>query len=303
MLQYLISINSLTINRAVFNNFVRFGIGNLCKLKFSSNVVEKFLKNCFNNESVSNSFSCLKYDLCYQILISDLNKMINDPYGNYVVQTLIEVIVNARFQEPLVENLLVLLPLDYQQNIEPLEIQIIKKWFQNCKIVSSFGKRIQSKINVILNGSSMQKSAPTISTNMNSNGEFIMNSDFYGQMESRMGNSFNKSSNAQMPYVYHQRGYLLPQINQQQEVNQSAFMQRPLYNSTNRYVTQNSEYALTTPMYDGSVNPSLKYDHSQNISRLSGMHLSNDAAFGLNYNDKQYHPSMQQTTSPWYGDK
>lgn len=308
VLQYLISINSLPINRAVFNNFVRFGVSNLCKLKFSSNVVEKFLKNCFNNEPISDAFSCLKYDLCYQILISDLNKMINDPYGNYVVQTLIEVIVNANFKEPLMENVMVLLPLNYRQNMEPLQIQIIKKWFQNCKIVSSFGKRIQLKINVILNGSGLLRSSTSVSTNMNSDGEFIVNPDTFVPQSSRRSNSFNNSQNAQMPYVHHQRGCLYPQMVSQPQLNQPGFMQRPLYNSTNRYVAHNPEYILGEPYQDeGMLKPSLKYDAAQNISRFSGMQISNDTPFvGTTYykpNSNQYQSAVQHGAQQWYVEK
>lgn len=163
VLQYLILINSLDINYKMFDNFVQYGVSKLCNLKFSSNVVEKFLKNCFNNETLNVNFSNLKFDLIYCILASDLNKLINDPYGNYVIQTLIDIVVNPQvsyerkpsvFGEPpsyTVEKLHLLLPLPATDSSVSIQIAIIKYWFQNCKIVSSFGKRIQSKINAILN--------------------------------------------------------------------------------------------------------------------------------------------------------
>ncbi|ODV68986.1 ARM repeat-containing protein, partial [Hyphopichia burtonii NRRL Y-1933] len=161
VLQYLISINSIEIDIKIFNNFIKFGINNLCNLKFSSNVIEKFLKNCFNNEFKSMDFSNLKFELSYHILNSDLNKLINDPYGNYVIQTLIDILINPQINyflkdsNNLSDNLLLLLPINYNQNFDDsLQIQIIKKWFQHCKIISSFGKRIQLKINIILNGNS-----------------------------------------------------------------------------------------------------------------------------------------------------
>ncbi|ODV78285.1 ARM repeat-containing protein, partial [Suhomyces tanzawaensis NRRL Y-17324] len=163
VLQYLISINSLDINYKIFENFVKYGINNLCNLKFSSNVIEKFLKNCYNNEVCNIRFSDLKFELIYNILTSELNKLINDPYGNYVIQTLVDILVHPQVSylednEPgmpstlLAPKLSLLLPPNYPEvHSESLQIVIIKYWFQNCKIISSFGKRIQSKINIILN--------------------------------------------------------------------------------------------------------------------------------------------------------
>lgn len=184
VLQYLISINSLDINFQIFQNFVNFGISNLCNLKFSSNVVEKFLKNCYANESVNVSFSNLKFELIYIILVSDLNVLINDPYGNYVIQTMIDIMVNPQvnYQNNNIDKLSLVLP-DRQDNgvfqlQQKLQIAIIEYWFQNCKIVSSFGKRIQSKINTILNNNvptSISMNKMHRKSQMNANGEFIVN--------------------------------------------------------------------------------------------------------------------------------
>ncbi|KAL6450919.1 MPT5 Suppressor protein MPT5 [Candida maltosa Xu316] len=173
VLQYLISINSLDINFKIFQNFVSFGISNLCNLKFSSNVVEKFLKNCYNNEPTNLSFANLKFELIYIILINDLNVLINDPYGNYVIQTMIDILVHPQinYNDSTIDKLSLILP-EYNDNTlldshQRLQIEIIKYWFQNCKIVSSFGKRIQSKINTILNNNSSSTSSPTIVLNHN----------------------------------------------------------------------------------------------------------------------------------------
>lgn len=222
VLQYLILINSIDINYKVFDGLVKFGINNLCNLKFSSNVVEKFLKNCFINEAnhkfaaklytgtddatnnfnvgdpvssgtpagdaaglqknnshplepnqlsslldglniskrtsspLALTFTDLKYELIYQILITDLNKLINDPYGNYVIQTLLDVL-NTDYNS---EKLQLLLPYEYELYNESVQFQVVKKWFMDCKIVSSFGKRIQLKINTILSNSNMMKQPP-----------------------------------------------------------------------------------------------------------------------------------------------
>lgn len=78
VLQYLISINSIEVSCEMFQNFFQFGLTNLCNSKFSSNVVEKFMKNCYNNEVVDVAFADLKFELIYNILANDLNVLVND---------------------------------------------------------------------------------------------------------------------------------------------------------------------------------------------------------------------------------
>lgn len=196
VLQYLISIDSIEVNRKLYNNFAHFGTSDLCKLKFSSNVIEKLMRSCYKNEPKSIEFSNLKFSLSLHILSSDLNKLVNDPYGNYVVQTLLDTLMNLgvtylfdlpRGGQILLPSLQMLLPEDFQTNFDSLQIQVIKKWFRNCKIVSSFGRRIQLKINILLSGVSklQRKSVPSRygndipfasmppSQSMNANGEFI----------------------------------------------------------------------------------------------------------------------------------
>lgn len=193
VLQYLVSIDSVDVNLALFNNFLKYGINDLCNLKFSSNVVEKLMKNCYYNEPKLRQFTDLKFSVIGAIFNTDLNKLINDPYGNYVIQTLIDILINHNVNyyqgndRVVVPSLQQLLPPNYTLRSDSLQIQIIKQWFQNCKIVSSFGKRIQLKINIILNGvkasgrrlqlvnlgSMLTSPAHVISNqNMNANGEF-----------------------------------------------------------------------------------------------------------------------------------
>lgn len=165
VLQYLISINSIEVDCRLFQNLGRNGLSDLCNLKFSSNVIEKLLKNCYINEPVVRSFSELKFTIIRQIFSTDINKLINDPYGNYVAQTLIDVLVHPKVNYfvdtsvgtlelmPVIRSLL----LDDEvsaSNSNSLQVDIIRRWFGNCKIVSSFGKRIQLKIAMILNGNS-----------------------------------------------------------------------------------------------------------------------------------------------------
>lgn len=198
VLQYLISIDSYQVDRRLFENIVAYGMTDLCSLKYSSNVIEKLLKNCYVNEPKSIEFSKLKFCLIHAILVSDLNRIINDAYGNYVVQTVLDTLINPTvyYYIELLNGECVLLPDlqvltydNYQNSMESLQIQVIKRWFHNCKISSSFGKRIQLKINVILNGNTRsfnRRQHPSSKfshcqmprhslhvQNMNANGEFI----------------------------------------------------------------------------------------------------------------------------------
>lgn len=195
VLQYLVSIDSMDVNYRLYNNFVRFGVDDLCNLKFSSNVIEKLMKSCYNNEHKLIEFSNLKFTVIALILKSDISKLINDPYGNYVIQTLIDIMINPSVSyyidlpqgERILLPALQLLLLDTSPgNTDSFQVIIIKSWFQNCKIISSFGKRIQLKINIILNGVTRMSSRKPLSNsqmnypymnvtnqNMNANGEFI----------------------------------------------------------------------------------------------------------------------------------
>lgn len=165
VLQYLISINSIEVDCRLFQNLALSGLGELCNSKFSSNVIEKLMKSCYVNEPVLRSFTELKFTVIRLIFATDINKLINDPYGNYVAQTLIDVLVHPKVNHlvetpaggvDLMPGLKVLL-IDDQcgaMDTKSLQADIIRKWFGNCKIASSFGKRIQLKIAMILNGNS-----------------------------------------------------------------------------------------------------------------------------------------------------
>lgn len=230
VLQYLILINSLEINYKIFHNFVKYGINNLCNLKFSSNVIEKFLKNCFNNEIVDSNFSNLKYDVIYHILINDLNKLINDPYGNYVIQTLIDILENPN-QDVVPTKLLRLIPQGESTN--DAQIVIIRYWFQNCKIVSSFGKRIQSKVNTILS------------------------SGKYGRSQQPQQQQFQQQhQNPQQQYnpqFQHQQNH----YNQFQPHHQPQFSQNSISNQVNQanpYIHSHSQ-SLSFSSTDGYITP------------------------------------------------
>lgn len=161
VLQYLISADSIGVDVKISENLLRFGLNEACSLKFSSNVVEKLLKSCYNNEQKLTAFLNLKFEIMAHLLSSNINKLINDPYGNYVVQTLLDTAVhpNGAYLVELADGELVLLPTLAALIDEPvvttgdaIKVAIIRRWFQNCRIVSSYGKRIQQKINNVLHG-------------------------------------------------------------------------------------------------------------------------------------------------------
>ncbi|OBA22855.1 ARM repeat-containing protein, partial [Metschnikowia bicuspidata var. bicuspidata NRRL YB-4993] len=162
VLQYLISIDSIDVNFKLYQNIYEYGLTDLCVLKFSSNVIEKLMMNCFKNETKLIAFSNLKFTIIGHLLNGDLNKLINNAYGNYVVQTLTDILINTKAQyfielprggQNILPSLRKLLDNDFQSSPDTLQVQIVKKWFQDCKIDSTFGKKIQSKINTILSGS------------------------------------------------------------------------------------------------------------------------------------------------------
>ncbi|RLV94778.1 Suppressor protein MPT5 [Spathaspora sp. JA1] len=291
VLQYLISINSFDMNYKIFENFVQFNIGNLCNLKFSSNVVEKFLKNCFNNEGLNISFSNLKFELIYNILINDLNKLINDPYGNYVIQTLIDILINSHVNYAQVEKLSLILPDNqhYQQqelDQNSLQIIIIKYWFQNCKIVSSFGKRIQSKINTILNNNINGTTSSPTTTNfsfsnqqqqnvlnnnkksqMNSNGEFVVNDLYYRSKPQSVGFR-NSSSPVGMSGTHNEQSSSY--IYNGQNVN---------HPSATTTTHQNRNFSLPTNLYanlnnNGNINPGDNNNCNANNNNVTPPHVS-----------------------------
>lgn len=281
VLQYLVSINSIDVNYDLFNNFMNYGIGDLCNLKFSSNVVEKLLKSCFHNEVSAVEFQNLKFTIIYAILSSDSNKMINDPYGNYVIQTLIDILINpcvsylidtGTDQVILLPSLQQLLPPDFAQSFDSLQIQIIKAWFQNCKIVSSFGKRIQLKINIILNGvpkanhrkihqRSQANSLIPYRTgrpnqNMNANGEFVQSETYPAPNHNILHR--NSTLENRMPYE-------APDVSYGLIANGSYWNHDPNDRAKgfgSDFVTSNLGYTHTNPM-PNKMHPALRTKAAQ----------------------------------------
>ncbi|WEJ95802.1 protein necessary for high temperature growth [Yamadazyma tenuis] len=186
VLQYLISINDYQIHYKFYSNLVRFDMIHYCNLKFSSNVIEKFIKNCANNEFKNNEvnidFVNLKFEMVHHILktSASLNKLINDPFGNYVIQTLIDNLTNPNIDyASLKPKNLSLLANPMSPNNEAIKHEIIGNYFQNCKIISSFGKRIQSKVSLILNNHNVPNSQFPPRTNQGGvNSSPIFNYDY-----------------------------------------------------------------------------------------------------------------------------
>lgn len=176
VIQYLMLLNRFPVLVLVYTQ-IAARVPLLCTQKFLLNVVEKMLKICRDHEGgrvlptddlglwlsqpaeVALSmpielFALLRNHITTRILLDPaLNTLVNDPYGNYVVQTLID-----------------LVPAVYQ----PV---VLQRFFANCKIATPYGKRIQSKINVILSG---------VSVNMNPMGEFQQRQSEFQQRQSEL---------------------------------------------------------------------------------------------------------------------
>jgi hypothetical protein len=145
-----------------------------------------------------------------------------------------------------------------------LQIIIIKTWFANCKIVSSFGKRIQSKINIILNNHTMPNvsmmnaapnygnpsnhvfhqrkqsslssasSTPTSIQNMNSNGEFIIQDQRSAGLTMTPINNETRANS--VPHIFNQYDTSGPVNLVQQRVNDFIINEHPFgYNNGNSF--------------------------------------------------------------------
>ncbi|CAK9437060.1 uncharacterized protein LODBEIA_P15080 [Lodderomyces beijingensis] len=341
VLQYLISINSLEVNYHVFQNFVKYGITNLCNSKFSSNVVERYLKNCFNNEVVNIAFAELKLELIHKVLTNELNMLINDPYGNYVIQTLIDILINTQVSYQNVEKLSLLLPsMSHQENLpglqglqgQSLQVVIIKYWFQNCKIVSSFGKRIQSKINTILNNNnvafiaSASSKDPRRSSQMNANGEFVIN-DGQGQYckqlgpSSRQNQSFTQSnmkssnkttaaaqkSSAAPPLQSIPFRNSLAQFDNRNGRNVVEFNYPYKSVSTRTHSVAGTYYAenprVTNNNYNVNSPTAFNNDHHHNTNNINNNHNNNNTINNNNNNNNSNSSSIYMTNVLTLGHK
>ncbi|ANZ73462.1 BA75_00465T0 [Komagataella pastoris] len=121
VVQYLLSMNNLPINEKLVYQILP-SISMLSVQKFSSNVMEKCLKNAPNRSSQN---AMLEEILRPQ----NLNALIKDQYGNYVVQTAIDV-ADDEYKFRLIQTVKPMLPF-------------IKS--------TPYSRRIQSKISVVLN--------------------------------------------------------------------------------------------------------------------------------------------------------
>ncbi|KAK6463669.1 armadillo-type protein [Scheffersomyces coipomensis] len=316
VLQYLISLNIIDINLQIYGNFLKFGIENLCNLKFSSNVIEKFLKNCYNREIYSQEFSKLKLNLCHQILIQDLNKLINDPYGNYVIQTLIDIIIHSQvdyiYNSQLVEQLHKLLPPqspsmenDYSKlsNLD-LQILIIKYWFLNCKIISSFGKRIQSKINNVINetspssnassSSSIKNNRSSSSSSLDSSGKFAPNPL---QQHQHQGSTSSTSSAASSSSQQHYRNSRTMSNDSvlKPSVNRNLSLPVNMYNYEQSKQQQQQQQAL---LQQQQQQQHLQQGQPSNVAAYNDFTI-NEFPFGFPpQQQQQQHQQQQQFYTP-----
>lgn len=294
VLQYLISINSIEVSCEMFQNFFQFGLTNLCNSKFSSNVVEKFMKNCYNNEVVDVAFADLKFELIYNILANDLNVLVNDPFGNYVIQTMLDILINPQINYHNVSKISLLLPnrdRDHiDQDSEPnMQIAIIKYWFQNCKIASSFGKRIQSKINTILKNNG---ATPTPSTSfskvgkktsqMNANGEFVINELQYQFKPQNYQNFASHQQSQEYPpqhdqqHIQHQyfRNSLMPMRNQNGSTLSVDYIQ-PMENGLQRRnYSMPINFYSSKPFANGNTNVNNNNNNAFGTKEIGNMYTA-----------------------------
>lgn len=254
VLQYLISINNYQIHYKFYSNLVSFDLSRYCNLKFSSNVIEKFIKNCYNNEISNNgpnvNFIDLKFELIHQILnnTQNLNKLINDPFGNYVIQTLIDHLVNPQVQysKLSLKNLTVLLLNNpTPESHDQIKFDVVNIYFQNCKIISSFGKRIQLKVTMILNNHNL------------SNGQSHQNYQFASR------GSISNSMITPSTSINHLN------MNVNQNPNVQSFMNHPSQISPDGLTSMPGSYSATS-----NGNGYFNYSNSNSLSSRSNSYPS-----------------------------
>ncbi|CAH6719364.1 hypothetical protein CLIB1444_02S06810 [[Candida] jaroonii] len=321
VLQYLISINSYKIHMSFFNKLIKFNLVNYCNLKFSSNVIEKFLKNCYNNESSSVDsihFVNLKFDLIGKILINNqlLNKLINDPYGNYVIQTLIDHLVNPQVNYFNIQPTKLLALVDpLPANNELIKYAIIERYFNNCRIISSFGKRIQSKINVISNNSnnlinnqnyhnfddssfSNQNQNQTQNQNQNQNYNYNQSKNCHTPTNSIT--SFESTNfNSFEPSNFSNRSNSYPKIHSRSNSLQyNYYMDNSLSSNMNNLNLNYSYTPLSTPISTpiSTPNPNNYYNQPPNLNNqnLSIPLQNNIQGLGVNGINQNSLPSKDQ---------
>ena len=102
IIQHLLSYGSPDSRDRIFAVMSRFGLINLCQRKYSSNIVEKLLLH--GSEDQVNSLLNL---LASRGAHGDYNcvKLVQDPYGNYVVRKATETHGGAEIQEILISNI------------------------------------------------------------------------------------------------------------------------------------------------------------------------------------------------------
>lgn len=122
VVQYLLSINNYEVNEKLILKILP-SIPLLSVQKFSSNVVEKCLKNSCNNISAQSKM----IDVILQP--QNLSLLMRDQFGNYVIQTSLDVATE-----------------EYKFKL----IMSIRPMISSIK-TTPFGRRIQSKISMILN--------------------------------------------------------------------------------------------------------------------------------------------------------
>ncbi|KAI5949153.1 MPT5 [Candida theae] len=317
VLQYLISINSIEVNYGMFHNFLQSGLVNLCNSKFSSNVVEKFMKNCYNNETQDKAFTNLKFELIYNILTGGLNILVNDPYGNYVIQTMLDILINPQSGHLSMSKISMLLPKNEpieQESAQNLQITIIKYWFQNCKIASSFGKRIQSKINTILNNNGSASSSAMVNkrnSQMNANGEFVVNEVQYSMrppnhqtfIPQSQPQSQSQSQPQEYPYQYEQqqtrqhyfRNNLAPMMNQNASAMSVDHVHQLENNLRKRNYSVPADFYSTNPMNNTATyvthemsNVYVPTGNSNGMNSRSASNPSNNSSYGSSVPPQAY---------------
>ncbi|PVU87624.1 hypothetical protein BB561_006254 [Smittium simulii] len=122
VVQYILDLNSAEINEVLISRFVS-NYAKLSKQKFSSNVMEKCFK--LSNQNMQNMIvaSILQNHNQHQLIV--LADLISDSFGNYVIQTILDFLIDQKVKHKLIDAI---------------------KMIQNNIKLTPYGKRIINKL-------------------------------------------------------------------------------------------------------------------------------------------------------------
>ena len=211
VIQYVVGLNTEIINKnivkVIMNDLIR-----LCKEKYASNVIEKFLfiKSVESKEIINSIINQEKY----------LHELIIDQYGNYIVQRILSIV---------------------SSDVRLSLIRYIVSWYEEIKSLS-FGNRLITKLNeryseftsIINNIYGINQN--NFNMNNNNNNKF-KNNNTIGNVNFIQMNNYMISNNNNNNFIGLNNNYQIPMYYNN---NLYRYNQQGINNNFGNYVDNNS---------------------------------------------------------------